>query len=204
MMSGQEGKMPSNEQLEAALQESEARYQNLVESSPFGIAVHSQEKIVYINPEAIRVMGGQTAADFLGRSIWSFVHPDYLAGIKERIARLYALRQEVGMVEEKFIRLDGWAIDVVVAATPVNYMGVPSAQVAFRDISQRKQAERQLQLSEKRFRSIIEQSVDGIMLTSETGEIVEWNPGMEHITGYLTKPVALEELSRLLFQILPK
>jgi len=41
-----------------------------------------------------------------------------------------------------------------------------------------------LQLSEKRLRSIIEQSVDGIMLTNETGGIVEWNAGMERITGY--------------------
>ncbi|MCL4263395.1 MAG: PAS domain S-box protein [Anaerolineae bacterium] len=175
---------PPIQQLEAALQESETRYRNLVEASPLGIAVHADEKVVYINPEAVRLMGGQTANDFLGRSIWSFVHPDYLAGVQERIGQLYTMRQDVGMAEEKFIRLDGRAIDVAVAATSVNYMGVRASQVVFRDISKRKEAERQLQHSEKRFRSIIEQSVDGIMLTNAAGEIVEWNPGMEHITGY--------------------
>ncbi|NJN55922.1 MAG: PAS domain S-box protein [Anaerolineae bacterium] len=156
----------------------------MVESSPFAIVVHSQEKIDYINPEGIRIMGGQSDADFIGRSIWSFIHPEYLPGVKERIQQIYGFRQDVGMAEEKFVRLDGRAIDVAVAATPVNYLGKPSAQVVFRDISKRKEAERQLQLSEKRFRSIIEHSVDGIMLTNEAGEIVEWNPGMEQITGY--------------------
>ncbi len=172
------------EQLEEALQESETRYRNLVEASPLGIAVHANEKVVYINPEAVRLLGGQTADDFLGRSIWSFVHPDYLEGIQERIRQLYSMGQDVGMVEEKFIRLDGRALDVAVAATSVNYMGIRASQVVFRDISKRKEAERQLQRSEERFRRIVEQSVDGIMLTNEAGQIVEWNPGMERITGY--------------------
>lgn len=172
------------QELEAALQESETRYRNLVEASPLGIAVHADEKIVYINPEAVRLLGGQSADDFLGRSIWSFVHQDDLAGVKERIRQLYTMRQDVAMVEEKFIRLDGRAIDVAVAATSVSYMGIRASQVVFRDISKRKEAERQLQRSEERFRSIIERSVDGIMLTNEAGEIVEWNPGMERITGY--------------------
>ncbi len=182
-MSEPDYRQPKQE-LEAALAESETRYRNLVEASPLGIAVHADEKIVYINPEAVRLMGGQTADDFLGRSIWSFIHPDDLAGVKERIRQLYTMRQDVAMVEEKFIRLDGRAIDVAVAATSVSYMGVHASQVVFRDISKRKEAERQLQRSEERFRSIIERSVDGIMLTNEAGEIVEWNPGMERITGY--------------------
>lgn len=173
-----------HQELAAALAESETRYRNLVEYSPLGIAVHADEKVVYINPEAVRLMGGQSAQDFLGRSIWSFVHPDDLAGVKERIRQLYDMRQDVGMVEEKFIRLDGRSIDVAVAATSVDYLGIRASQVVFRDISKRKEAERQLLASERRFRSLIEQSVDGIMLTNEAGEIVEWNGGMERITGY--------------------
>ncbi|GIK56079.1 MAG: hypothetical protein BroJett015_17420 [Chloroflexota bacterium] len=189
------------QELESALAESETRYRNLVEASPLGIAVHADEKIVYINPEAVRLMGGQSADDFLGRSIWSFVHPDDLAGVKERIRQLYTMRQDVAMVEEKFIRLDGRAIDVAVAATSVSYMGIRASQVVFRDISKRKEVERQLQRSEERFRSIVEHSVDGIMLTNEAGEIVEWNPGMERITGYgrvLALGMPLEEMANRL------
>ncbi|HRQ37722.1 MAG TPA: PAS domain S-box protein [Chloroflexota bacterium] len=201
-MSEPDHKLP-NQELEAALQESETRYRHLVEASPLGIAVHANEKIVYINPEAIRLMGGQTADDFLGRSIWSFIHPNDLAGVKERIRQLYTMQQDVNMVEEKFIRLDGRAIDVAVAATSVSYMGVRASQVVFRDISKRKEAERQLQRSEKRFRSIIEQSVDGIMLTNEAGEIVEWNPGMEHITGYGRDVAVGMSLGEMTSRLLP-
>ncbi len=189
--------------LEAALAESETRYRNLVEASPLGIAVHADEKVVYINPEAVRLMGGQSAEDFLGRTIWSFVHPNDLAGVKERIRQLYDMRQDVSMVEEKFVRLDGRAIDVAVAATSVDYMGIRASQVVFRDISKRKEAERQLRASERRFRGLIEQSVDGIMLTSEAGEIVEWNGGMERITGYGRDAVIGMPLWELANRLLP-
>lgn len=40
-----------------------------------------------------------------------------------------------------------------------------------------------LRKSEQRFRKFIEQSVDGILVTDESGYIVEWNAGMEQLTG---------------------
>ncbi|MGC1120723.1 MAG: PAS domain S-box protein [Candidatus Methanofastidiosia archaeon] len=55
--------------------------------------------------------------------------------------------------------------------------------VIARDITQRKQAERRLQESEWKFRSIVEQSTDGIVLLDQQGTIVEWNRGQESITG---------------------
>lgn len=188
---------------ELQLHESEERYRELVEASPLGIAVHAQEKVVYINPEAVRLLGGQSADEFIGRSIWSFVHPDYQAEVQARIKKIYDRKDDVGILEEKFIRLDGQAIDVAVAATPVNYMGTPSSQVVFRDISQRKEAERQLQASEKRFRSIIEQSVDGIMLADESGKIIEWNQGMTHITGYSSEMIYGVTLSEITQRLMP-
>ncbi len=47
----------------------------------------------------------------------------------------------------------------------------------------RHQAERQLKESEAKFRSIIEQSNDGILLVDSQGRIVEWNAAMAQITG---------------------
>ena len=60
---------------------------------------------------------------------------------------------------------------------------VAGVLVIARDITQRKQAERRLQESEHKFRSIVEQSTDGIVLLDQQGTIVEWNKGQESITG---------------------
>ena len=48
---------------------------------------------------------------------------------------------------------------------------------------QRAQSELTLRDSEEKFRSIIEQSSDGILLTDETGKVIKCNPAMERISG---------------------
>ena len=51
------------------------------------------------------------------------------------------------------------------------------------DISERQSAEKALKESEEKFRSITEQSADGIVVTDEKGSIAEWNKAQEDITG---------------------
>ena len=50
-------------------------------------------------------------------------------------------------------------------------------------IIERRQTERALHESEERFRSVIEQSTDGIVLVDEQGMVVEWNNAVEFISG---------------------
>lgn len=60
---------------------------------------------------------------------------------------------------------------------PYRMLGVMS------DISQRKESEITLRKSELRLRTVIERSVDGIVLFDERGIIIEWNNAMELIYG---------------------
>ncbi|MDR3574647.1 MAG: PAS domain S-box protein [Anaerolineaceae bacterium] len=43
--------------------------------------------------------------------------------------------------------------------------------------------------NEQKFRSVIEHSVDGIVLVNELGDIIEWNQGQERITGLVCEDV---------------
>jgi two-component system CheB/CheR fusion protein len=52
-----------------------------------------------------------------------------------------------------------------------------------KDITARKRAERDLRESEHKFRGVVEQSHDGIVLINERGHIAEWNRSAEEITG---------------------
>ena len=53
-----------------------------------------------------------------------------------------------------------------------------------RDIEFRKQAEQAVKESREKLNAIFENSVDGIILIDESGNITDWNHGMEVITGY--------------------
>ncbi|MDI6723277.1 MAG: PAS domain S-box protein [Methanobacterium sp.] len=60
---------------------------------------------------------------------------------------------------------------------------VKSVLAIAHDITDRKKAEEDLMKSEKKFRTTIEESYDGIMLIDEKKAIIEWNRAMEEITG---------------------
>lgn len=136
-------------QTEASLRESEERYRHLVESSPIPILVHCEEKIVFLNAEAVRTLGGISAADFIGISIWDIVHPDDGDLVRERVKRVYEKGEGGAILGEKFIRRDGKIIHVEATASAVDYMGKPASQVVFRDVTDRIHLEAQLQQARK-------------------------------------------------------
>ncbi len=51
------------------------------------------------------------------------------------------------------------------------------------EINQRRLTDMALSESEEKFRSVIEQSLEGIALANVEGKIIEWNKGMQGITG---------------------
>ncbi|MHA1931964.1 MAG: PAS domain S-box protein, partial [Promethearchaeota archaeon] len=54
----------------------------------------------------------------------------------------------------------------------------------YEDITERKIAGEKLEESERKYRNIVKNSLDGISLTNEQGDIIEWNQSMENITGF--------------------
>jgi PAS domain S-box-containing protein len=51
------------------------------------------------------------------------------------------------------------------------------------ELEKKESIQEELKKSEEKFRGIVEQSYDGIALIDENGSIIEWNHGMEKITG---------------------
>lgn len=127
---------------EAELRASEERFRNLVESSPEGIVIHSQGKVIFANPAAARIMGAKSPEEMLGASVMDFVHPDYRQIVLERVRKMMETGEPAPPIEEQFLRLDGSVLDVEVAASPVVFAGQKASQVVFRDVSARKREEK--------------------------------------------------------------
>jgi len=72
------------------------------------------------------------------------------------------------------------------------------------DITKRVKAEEDLRESEHKFRSVIEQSYDGIVLNDENGVIIEWNVGAEKICGLKRAETVGQPGWKILYQLLPE
>ncbi|WP_456425471.1 sensor histidine kinase [Rhodocaloribacter sp.] len=180
----------------AALRESEARYQALVERSPIPIGVHQNETIVFLNEAAVHTLGGASPDEFLGRSIWDFLDKEYHELARSRVEKVYHEGRETPITLEHFIRLDGTRIYVEVMGAPITYEGKPAAQIVFRDVTRRKEAEEALRESEMRYRQLVEEIQDVIFAVDLEGRFTYVSPAVERFSDFsvdevLGKPFTL-------------
>jgi PAS domain S-box-containing protein len=144
------------------LRQSELRYRELVESSPEPSYVVQQGVFVYLNPAALRLFGAESAAELVGTNTTSRVHPDYREIGLARQRMLAEGNRHVPLIELKLLRLDGEVLDVEIQATRIEYDGAPAIQVAARDMTERRQAQRQLQRTEARYQQLFDQMLSGV------------------------------------------
>jgi PAS domain S-box-containing protein len=78
-----------------ALAESEQRSRTLVEALPDAILVHSEDKIVFVNPFCVRLLAAAGPEQLLGKDIDEIVSPDESASNKKSNSGL--LRERNGV-----------------------------------------------------------------------------------------------------------
>ncbi|MCX9025747.1 MAG: PAS domain S-box protein, partial [Candidatus Methanoperedens sp.] len=177
---------------EESLRESEERYRRLVDSSPDGIVVHNMREIEFANPAAAKILGAENPEELIGIPVNQIIHPDYRDFVKERI-NMEKEGKDALLAEEKFLRLDGEAVDVEVMGTPIKYKGKLEVHSVIRDITGRKQAEEM----QRKLSSAVEHTADIVVIAKKDGTIEYVNPAFEKITGY-TMEEAVGKTPRIL------
>ncbi len=176
-------------QIEEALRENEALYRSLFEGIDDTITIHDLEgNFLAVNRAASRHLG-YTREELLQMKTYDLDAPGYAEGFPDRLARQLADGRLSG-ITGVHITKDGRAIDIDVNSAVITYQGQQAVLAVVRDITERKRIEEALREREEIFRSVIEQSVDGITLADAEGTIIEWNRGRERITG-LTREKAV-------------
>ncbi|TDD97964.1 PAS domain S-box protein [Flavobacterium cellulosilyticum] len=168
-----------------ALLESEEKYRGLVEGSPNGIVLYSDEKIIYINDEGLRILKAKKRSDIIGKPVLNFIHPDRKKSVIQRMNEVIEHKYGSVLVEEKLIDLKGNPIDVELKAIPTIFEHKAAVQVIIHDITERKQTQEKIrQLSQA-----VEQSPVTIVITNTNGEIEYTNPKFTETSGYTFEEV---------------
>ncbi len=123
---------------------------------PDPIIIHTNNIIVFANNEAIRLIGGKDNNDFIGKSIFDFIHPDSLSIIKTRLENLNLKKIETENNIEKFIILDGRVITAEVRRIPIIYDGKQSVFITGRDITEYETLTEQLQRKNQELKQALE------------------------------------------------
>jgi PAS domain S-box-containing protein len=136
-------------QMLAALQESEARFRSLVESSPDAIVIHQAGLISYVNSAMLKLLGAGSADELLGRELFPMIAPEDHEAVRERIRRRQETGQPTAPMENEFVRVDGLRVKVEVSAIHSHFRGAEASILFIRDISERKRMEAELIRNQK-------------------------------------------------------
>ncbi len=141
--------------VEEALRKSEEKFRLLTESSPNGIILIQNERILYANPTAVR-MSGYARENLSGMEFWQFVHEDF-----REVARARALARQQGAFipdqqEYRLVTLRGEDSWVLASSVPMEYEDEPAVMVTFVDITETKRAREALRESEARLKMAME------------------------------------------------
>ncbi len=168
---------------------SEERTRLLLESAGEGIiGVDTDGKITFVNPAACRMLGYSTD-EFVGQGLHSFVHHSNEDGspypeIDCPMYKSFSIGSMSHVDNEVLWRKAGTGFPVAYSSNPIHKDGeVVGAVVSFRDISDRRRAEKALAESERRTRTILETAIEGILMVDNDAVIMLINPALCGILG---------------------
>lgn len=133
-------------QNQEALRESEEKYRTLIEKALDGIVITQLGYFMFIN-KAFCDMIQYTKEELAGKSYLDFVHPDDREVMINYHNRRMAGEDFQALYRSRLIRKDNKIITIEINARTTEYNSKPSAFIITRDITERLQIEKELQIA---------------------------------------------------------
>jgi PAS domain S-box-containing protein len=152
-------------QAEEILRESEEKFKTFAEQSPNMIFINKGGRIVYVNNKCEESMGYKReffySPDF---DFLTMIAPEYLDLVKENF-RKHQAGEDIPPYEYALITKEGKRIEAINNSKLIDYEGERAILGIVTDITERKLAEKALQESEEKYRMLVEESLQGLVIT---------------------------------------
>jgi PAS domain S-box-containing protein len=156
----------------------EARFKDLLESTPDGLVMVSPSgHILLLNSQAESLFG-YPPGELRGRLVETLL-PERFRTAGHRAGYFALPRPNSGAAEGDLfgLRKDGIEFPIEISLSSLKSEGIPVVMGAIRDIGERKRAE-------QKFRGLLEAAPDAIVIVDDAGRIVLVNSQTERLFGY--------------------
>lgn len=164
----------------AALADSEDRYRSLMNNVTEAVIILDMSRILYCNRRAAD-LSGYSFEEQSGMSAFHVVHPLDREWMEQAVGNI----PENGIrdLEFRILSKSGKTYWMLAALAPVSWSGEKAILACCVDITARKEAEEALKESTAKYRSLVENSSEGITLVGRDGTIRESNTKVSELLG---------------------
>ncbi|MDP2887595.1 MAG: PAS domain S-box protein [Bacteroidota bacterium] len=168
--------------MQEKLEQSEYKYRNLVENAHDGIIINQFGKFKFVNPAFCKMLE-YSEDELLENDFVIFLAEDD----RERLLQYHKLRMEGDrnhmIYEAKGVAKSGRIIHFEINTSFIEYNGHPATFIIMRDHTEQKALEETLKASEKKYRTLIEKSLDGIVISQDV-KIIMVNKAFADMLGF--------------------
>lgn len=161
---------------EEALRESEAKFRILAETVTASTFIFQGERMLYVNPAAVSITG-YSREELLAMDFWEVIHPEHQEMVRQRGMARQGGEPVSPSYEVQIRRKDGVTRWVNFTAGIIDFQGSKAVLGTAFDITELKQAEQALRLSEAKNKAILDAMPDLVFRLSRNGTYLDVKAG---------------------------
>lgn len=131
-------------------------------------------------------MFGYSSDELQGLNYRKVVSKKYTGDVFQAFNEIYRTRRPLSLIHHEIVKKDGGKRFVELSASlNIGYNGKLIGYCGIiRDITDRKQAEKEIEKRQKFLESVLYNAPDAVITLDASHHVTEWNPGAERIFGY--------------------
>jgi PAS domain S-box-containing protein len=170
--------------LEIALNKSTENFKKLFDHVLDGVVLADiNGQHVYINHRFSEITG-YSINELLGLKMSELINPENIKEVSAHFTERIVGINSPSQYKTSLRRKDGTMVPITGISTRITWQGQPVVMAFVRDLIEQEQIKTELRQSEGKFKAVVDNANDGILVADTTGKHIYANPKAAEITGY--------------------